>query len=167
MSRIILAVPALALAVFLSGSAQATDGVPSDSTLKAMGLAGIQVMSDGDAMAIRGKGYEPSDRKKGYGSWAWGRSWASVGEGGTTGGSGNTVHNGNNGGGNNGGNAGAGTKDHFKSHGRYKAGGDHYSEAKIVTTDSTTIGGKRFGITTTKVHSVYVYAGGGASAYSF
>jgi len=168
MSRIILAVPVLALAVFLSGSAQAADGVPSDTTLKAMGLAGMHIMSDTEAMAIRGLGFEPPKRKKGHGSSssAWGNSWASVGNQGG-GKPPRPKTKGSNGGGNgNGGGAGAGSKDGFRAHGRYKAGGDHFSEAKIVTTDSKTVGGKKNGITTTKVHSVYVFAGGGASAYS-
>jgi len=175
MSRIILAVPVLALAVLLSGSAQAADGVPSDTTLKAMGLADIQVMSDVEAMSIRGKGYEPR-KKKGHGSSseAWGMSWASVGSSGGNGGHGGGHgggknkgrSGGSNGGGNGGGNAGAGTKDGFKARGQYLASGDHFSEAGITTTttDIKTVNGVK--IKTSNVRSVYVFAGGSASATS-
>lgn len=53
----IAALVLFALALMLTASnVQAVDGRPSDAALADMGLAGMQVMSDAEAMTVRGEG---------------------------------------------------------------------------------------------------------------
>jgi len=62
---------AVALVAFCPALASAEDGQPSQATLQAMGLSGMQVMSDAEAMSVRGQGF----------TFAGGLSWAFVGSG--------------------------------------------------------------------------------------
>jgi hypothetical protein len=48
---------AMVLAVVVRQGAQAEGGRPSQQTLREMGLGGLTIMSDDDAIAIRGHGY--------------------------------------------------------------------------------------------------------------
>ena len=106
----------LSVALLIAGSAQAADGLPSQSLLSDMGLAGISVMNDADAMAIRGFGYKPKYDDHHYSNkpsaTAYGSSYASV--------SGYGAH--------------ASSQDGFESHGKYHAGGKHGSRAYIKVT---------------------------------
>ena len=45
------------VAVALLAASQASAATPSDATLAAMGLSGIEVMSDSEGLAVRGFGY--------------------------------------------------------------------------------------------------------------
>jgi hypothetical protein len=92
-----------AFVVALIGASQAlaNSGLPSQLDLDAMGLAGLEVMSDAEGLAIRGLGFE--------GATAYGHSWASVAALG----------------------AAAGTKNGYKSSGHHFAGGHNESEAEL------------------------------------
>ncbi len=142
--------------VTLAGVAQADQSRPSQSTLSAMGLSGMQVMSDSQALEVRGMGYYQPYNKKGV-AIAYGKSYAHVqGKG-----------------------ASAGSKDGFYAEGRHVAGGKHGSKAKIVIVVKK---GKRHGgggpqpyaggggggghKGGKKVKSVTVYAGGYSVAYT-
>jgi hypothetical protein len=80
MSKVILSTLVAALVCVAVSSAQAANGI-SAGTLDAMGLSSMTVMSDSDAMAVRGKGFtgicdscgrtEPSTR-------AFGNSFATM-----------------------------------------------------------------------------------------
>ncbi len=102
----------------VASSVQAEQGQPSQSMLSDMGLASITVMSDAEAMAIRGLGYQPHYKDQYYGSkssaTAYGNSYASVSGYG----------------------AQASTQDGFYASGRRKAGGKHSSYAGIVVKTS-------------------------------
>lgn len=74
-----LSLVAVALVAAATSSARAAEGVPSDDTLAAMGLAGLNVMTDNDGLNIRGMGY--------FGSSAFGQSFAVVSIKGATAGS--------------------------------------------------------------------------------
>ena len=106
MKKLSVIMPAVALMIALSGTAKADNGAINNATLKAMGLAGIEVMSDEAALEVRGHGYKP-------GSLAFGISYAKTG--GRRGPS-------------------AGTLDGFLAKGRYMAMGEHLSEAGTTTT---------------------------------
>ena len=54
-------VVALAMVVGMSGSIQAAEGVPAQNVLADMGLAGMTIMTDAEASAIRGSGFKPTD----------------------------------------------------------------------------------------------------------
>ena len=78
MKKLSVFLPAVALLVALSGSAMADNGAISSAKLDAMGLSGIELMSDADAMQIRGQGF----------SLAFGISYATIsGRGGASAGS--------------------------------------------------------------------------------
>jgi len=62
---------AVALAAFCPTFASAEDGLPNQETLSAMGLSGMQVMSDQEALSVRGQGF----------AFAGGLSWAFIGPG--------------------------------------------------------------------------------------
>ncbi len=114
MKRCLTLALAASLLVALGSVAQAEQGMPSQATLRAMGLSGMQVMSDYDAMSIRGMGYQKSHSK----AIAFGISYAKV-----------SGHG-----------AEAGSKDGFFAEGSHFAGGKHGSIAgKIVITK----GGKK------------------------
>jgi hypothetical protein len=61
----------VALVAICPAFASAENGRPSQETLKAMGLSGMEVMSDEQAMSVRGQGF----------TFAGGLSWAFVGPG--------------------------------------------------------------------------------------
>lgn len=154
MTKLFVTLPALALVVALSGSAVADNGI-SQATLQDMGLAGIQVMSDSDAMAIRGLGYQggghhmpkPSKNEKPW-SLAFGLSYASIEDGWKSEGS-------------------AGTVDGFIAEGKYMVAGEHYSEAGRTTIDSHELQVKGEPATLDiKIKTVKVFAGGFANATS-
>ena len=50
--------------VVVSGTARADEGLPSQDQLAAMGLSGLQVVSDSEALDVRGQGWG-----------GWGGSW--------------------------------------------------------------------------------------------
>jgi hypothetical protein len=54
----------------LAAASQASAAAPSDATLAAMGLSGLEVMSDSEGLAIRGLGYRSTS--------ANGKSYANV-----------------------------------------------------------------------------------------
>ena len=62
---------AVALLAVCPALASAVDGVPSQATLSAMGLSGMEIMSDEEGMAVRGQGF----------TFAGGLSWAQIGGG--------------------------------------------------------------------------------------
>jgi hypothetical protein len=109
MNRCLTVVLAASLLATLSSAAQAEQGMPSQATLRAMGLSGMQVISDRDALNIRGMGYQKSHSK----AIAFGASYAKV----------------------NGKGAEAGTVDGYYAEGKHYAGGAHGSIAgKVVIT---------------------------------
>jgi len=153
MTKLFVTLPALALVVALSGSAVADHGI-SPATLHDMGLAGIQVMSDADAMAIRGLGYDgghhmpkPKADSKPW-TLAFGISYAKVDDGHYTDGE-------------------AGTIDGFVAEGHYMAAGEHFSEAGRVTIESKELQVKGEPATL-EIHtkSLRVFAGGFATGSS-
>ncbi len=99
---------AAGLVATVVGTAQADQGMPSQLTLQAMGLSSLQVISDTEAMDIRGFGYKPHGKSVAI---AYGSSYAHVGGYG----------------------ASAGSKDGFYAKGKHKAKGVHGSIAgKII-----------------------------------
>jgi hypothetical protein len=119
-----------------------------------MGLAGIELMSDADAMAIRGLGWdgghdipEPPTGDKPW-SLAFGISYAKVDGG----------HHSE---------ASAGTVDGFIAEGRFLAAGEHLSEAGFVKVETHDLQVKGLPATL-EIHttSLRVYAGGFATASS-
>ncbi|MCH8839585.1 MAG: hypothetical protein IH831_02695 [Planctomycetes bacterium] len=81
MKRSLIVVLVASMVVAFVGVAQAEHGMPSQATLRAMGLSGMQVMSDREAMGVRGMGYyssRKSSRKKST-AIAFGISYAKVG----------------------------------------------------------------------------------------
>ncbi len=149
MTKLFVTLPALALVVALSGSAVADNGI-SQATLQDMGLAGIELMSDADAMEIRGLGYQPPEPSNGDKPWtlAFGVSYATVGS-------------------NHHGTASAGTIDGFVAEGKYKAMGEHGSEAGITKIESHALLVNGLPATLTiHIKSTTVFAGGFASGSS-
>jgi len=63
MKRCLFVVLAASMLVAFVGVARAEHGMPSQATLRAMGLSGMQVMSDREAMGVRGMGYYSSREK--------------------------------------------------------------------------------------------------------
>ncbi len=143
----------------LAGSAHAEQGLPSQAMLSAMGLSGIQVMSDSEALTIRGLGYGGHSV-----AIAYGKSYANVGGYG----------------------AKAGSKDGFFAKGKYSAKGKHGSYAgKIIITKKggrpkhgggggnwgggggNWGGGGHGGPKVVKVKKVFVFAGGYAKASAY
>jgi hypothetical protein len=60
---------ALTVVAALGNSAIAEDNRPSQATLNQMGLGGLVVMSDADAMDVRGMGYRPSRTRSKSSKW--------------------------------------------------------------------------------------------------
>lgn len=85
-------------AVLATLSADARE--PSEEALSQMGLGGLVMMSDDEAMAVRGLGFKSMAK-------AWGQSWAQV----------TTKH------------GSAGSVNGYKAVGRKKASGENFSEA--------------------------------------
>lgn len=141
MKKLVSASLALAMMLVLSAGASAENGAINNSTLQAMGLSGMQVMSDTDAMTVRGQGYG------GYKSFAvaFGGSYAAVG-----------------------GDASAGTVNGFLAFGNYKASGEQGSEAgkTYKSVKKVYIGGYPVKKTVQK-KSVRVFAGGYASSSAY
>lgn len=165
MKKLSVILPALALAVALSGSAMADNGAINSVTLNEMGLAGIELMSDEAAMAIRGQGYQPKMDKKPW-SLAFGISYAHL----ETNNQRNLPPESNTNGGGGGGSLGsgsAGTLDGFLAHGKYMAMGEHLSEAWITKSKSHELWVKGY-LAEKKVwtQSLGIAAGGKASASS-
>lgn len=77
--KVRLTLVAAAILVAASTSARAAEGVPSNDTLAAMGLTGLNVISDNEGLNIRGMGYN--------GASAFGQSFAVVSTKGATAGS--------------------------------------------------------------------------------
>lgn len=144
MKKLFVCVPALALAVLLSGSAWAEDGAISSTTLNEMGLGGMQVMSDADAMAVRGRGYVST----------FGRSNSSININFNLGPFGNIDFD-------------TDSSDGFRARGRYLAGGEHLSESLFEaelshTTDVPGVGSVSKSLKLT----IGIGSAGGASGYS-
>jgi hypothetical protein len=99
--------------------ALAEDGAPSRATLNAMGLSGLSVISDDEAMDIRGEGFGSG----GSSAAAWGSSWANVE---TPFGS-------------------AGSENSYDAHGKHSASGSNLSFAGFEITTSGSKGGKDHG----------------------
>ena len=154
MTKLFVTLPALALVVALSSSAVADNGI-NEATLADMGLAGIELMDDSEAMQVRGLGWDggkkmpkPSKHEKPW-SLAFGVSFATV-EGGDQ-------HSG----------AGAGTLDGFIAEGKFMASGEHYSEAGLTKVESHELQVKGQPATLEiKTKSIKVFAGGFATASS-
>jgi hypothetical protein len=91
--------------------ALAEEGAPSNATLSEMGLSGLSMMSDDDAMDIRGEGFKGG----GSSASAWGSSWANVS---TPFGS-------------------AGSKNGYSAHGKHSASGDNLSFAGAAISVTT------------------------------
>ena len=155
---------AASMLLALAGVAQADNGMPSQSTLRAMGLSGIQVMSDREASEIRGMGYYSSRKHSKSVAIAFGISYASVGG----------KHGGK-----------AGSVDGFLAVGHHAAGGVHGSIAGKVDIyyrgggrDRNTFsggtssgppnhGGGGHGGGGVKVKATVVFAGGFAKSYAY
>lgn len=152
MTKYFAILPAFALLVALSGSAVAANGI-SENTLADMGLAGIEVMSDSEALAVRGLGYSGGGYKhkgkhdKKPWSMAFGVSYATV----------DGKYDGTS----------AGTLDGFVAEGKFMASGEHYSEAGLTVTKSHELQVKGEPATLEiKTKSIKVFAGGFATASS-
>ena len=79
MKKLLVCLPALALAIALTSNTQAEDGAVDSATLQAMGLGGMQVMSDSQAMNVRGKGFLTGLTGQKSASIAFGASYAHAG----------------------------------------------------------------------------------------
>ena len=158
MTKFFATLPAFALVVALSSSAVAQNGLPSNAALEAMGLSGIQILSDSDAMAIRGMGYQPPHNPHDGGkdkpwSAASGLSYANVGDAGVHG---DSVSG-----------TGAGTIDYAAAEGKFMAEVSHGSEAIKTWTEthSLEIKGSPGTVNTTST-TIRVFSGGFAKASS-
>jgi hypothetical protein len=155
MSKTILSTLAATLLCVTASTANAANGI-SNSTLAEMGLSGLTVMSDHDALAIRGKGFcglcghrssvEPS-------SVAFGNSFAtlSLGDACPECGPEGTSH----------------SENGYAAEGPFAASGENFSEAgaEVTHVESTVVDGTTRSITTTV--KARVFAGGFSSAVSF
>ncbi|HEY4234639.1 MAG TPA: hypothetical protein VGM76_14490 [Lacipirellulaceae bacterium] len=110
-----LSVAALAAGQFARGQ----NGRPSKSDLQQMGLGGISVMSDDDALAVRGFGFSPG-HSSGSSAVASGNSFATI----------NTPL------------GSAHTENSYASSGKNKAGGDNFSFAGFSASTTSGNGGK-------------------------
>jgi hypothetical protein len=144
MKKLSVFVPALALAVMMSASAFAENGAVSSTTLDAMGLGGMQVMSDQEAMAVRGRGFVS----------AYGDSSSSINIGINFGPFGGL-------------NFDTSTSDGFLANGKYLAGGVHQSESVFSASVSDTKDISGVGtITRTLSLSIGIGSAGSASGFS-
>lgn len=153
MSRAIFSMMVAAL-VGVAGSAFADQGI-STSTLSEMGLSGLTVVSDHDALAVRGMGFRGGLHSKCNSCGARGvkapysrvsgNSWATIG-----------VEDG-----------GAHSENGYFAEGPYAASGDNYSEAasEVTNIEIVDIDGVVKTLTTSCITKVY--AGGSSSAMSF
>ena len=116
MKRCLTVVLAASLFAALGSVAQAEQGMPSQATLRAMGLSGMQVMNDFEAMSVRGMGFQQSGHSTAI---AFGISYAKI----------------------NGHDAEAGSIDGYYAEGKHHAAGAHGSYAGKVEITKTS-GGK-------------------------
>jgi hypothetical protein len=107
MNKSLTVVLAASLLVALASTAQAEQGLPSQGTLRDMGLYGMSVLSDREAMDIRGMGYRGHSKSKAI---AFGVSYAKVEKHG----------------------AEAGTIDGYYAEGKHFAAGAHGSVAGVI-----------------------------------
>jgi hypothetical protein len=152
MSKHILSM--VAMLVCVAGSARADEGI-STSTLSDMGLSGLTVVSDHDALAIRGMGFRggmhskcnscgPRGKVSPY-SKAYGNSFATI-----------DIKDG-----------GSHSENGYFAEGPYAASGENYSEAasQVTNIEIVDIGGVLKSVTT--VCTTKVWAGGSSSSMSF
>jgi uncharacterized membrane protein len=139
----LMKIAACVAALGFAGQSYASD--ISNDTLAAMGLSGATIVSDAEAMEVRGMGYMGGGHGVPSFSLAAGGSIAYVGE-----------HK-----------AGAGTANVYFGVGPNGAGGENFSEAGKTMKHSKTvkIGGKK--IKTVHVKSLHVFAGGYSSSFSY
>lgn len=136
---------AIALIASLCQASFAEDERPSRDTLSDMGLSGLRVVSDEDALSIRGQGF-----KRGTSARAWGNSYAFV-----------RTKKGS-----------AGSVNGYHSDGKHFAAGGNYSFAGATVKKSSRKGGK-YGRPSGNngghkiIKSVKVYAGGNSWAVAF
>jgi hypothetical protein len=162
MSKAILSTLVATLIGVAASTAHAANGI-STSTLAEMGLSGLTVMSDNDALAIRGKGYAggssngcrlcgPRAKKEPW-SAAAGHSFADISFGGECP---DCIPNGN-----------SHSENAYAAEGPYAASGENFSEAgaEISNIEVVVIDGVTKSITTTV--KARVFAGGFSSAMSF
>lgn len=162
MSKAILSLLAVTLVCVAGTNALASDGMISATTLDSMGLSGLTVMTDSQALEVRGMGYVSSrnhykkrrndHKKKAQKPWAAaeGKSWASVELDGYKE------------------EADAGTRNSYAAEGKYEASGSNFSEATLAKTDVHRVdySDGTFSIDKT-VHKIHVEAGGYSSAKAF
>jgi hypothetical protein len=162
MSKAILSTLVATLIGVAATTAQAANGI-SSSTLAEMGLSGLTVISDQDALAIRGKGFAggtqngcrlcgPRGKKEPW-SAAFGNSFANIRLGGECP---DCVPNGD-----------AHSENGYAAEGPYAASGETFSEAgaEVTNIETVVIDGSVKSITTTV--KARVFAGGFSSAMSF
>lgn len=155
MNRAILSTLAAALVCVVAGTANAADGISAD-TLSEMGFSGLAVMSDSDALAIRGKGFAGGDQTricKTCGPRALKKPWSSA-----FGNSFATIETKD---------GVAHSENGYAAEGPYGASGENFSEAGSVVTnvEIVVIGDVTKSITTSC--TTRVFAGGFSSAMSF
>ncbi|HEY4234031.1 MAG TPA: hypothetical protein VGM76_11430 [Lacipirellulaceae bacterium] len=163
MSKVILSTIVAAL-VCVAGSAKAANGIAS-STLGQMGLTGLSVMSDSDAMAIRGLGFTGVSHSMGSGGCCGPRGSASP----STSAAGNSFATMNV---DTGGDScptctqsgSSHSENSYSAHGPYSSSGDNYSEAGSTISKTETVAGVGSVVTTC---TITVYAGGHSSAKAF
>jgi len=155
MNKAILSMLVAALVCVVAGTANAADGI-SSSTLGEMGFSDLTVMSDSDALSIRGKGFAGGHRtrvckhcgpraKKEPWSAAFGNSFATIET------KDGVAH----------------SENGYAAEGPYAASGENFSEAGSIVTniEIVNIDGVVKSITTTC--ETRVFAGGFSSAMSF
>jgi len=153
MSKVLFSALVAALVCAAGSTASAAGSIPS-GTLDGMGLSGLTVMTDSDALSIRGKGFSGGFRKgcKTCGSrakkpWssAFGNSFATI-----------DIEDG-----------GAHSENGYAAEGAYAASGENFSEAgsQITNVEVVVIDGVTKSITTSC--TTRVFAGGFSSAMSF
>jgi hypothetical protein len=156
MNKTIFSMLVATLVCVAVSTARADDGIASGK-LADMGLSSLSMMSDSDALAVRGKGFDgfngcdgcnPRPRKA-PSSAAFGNSFATVA---ACDGCGAGISHSENG---------------YAAEGTYGAGGSNVSEAGFVktTVESVVIDGITRSVTTTS--GLRVFAGGSSSAMSF
>lgn len=150
MSKYILSLAAVL--VCFAASARADEGI-SASTLSEMGLAGLNVVSDHDALAIRGMGFRGGDHCKSCGARGKKSPYSRV-----SGNSFATIETKD---------GAAHTENAYFAEGPYGASGENLSEAgsEVTNIETVTIDGVTKTITTTC--KTYIFAGGASSAMSF
>ena len=134
---------AIAMAVIAGTAAYAHSGQPSRNELNAMGLGGMTVISDRDAMSVRGQGFAPIQSSSAH---AFGGSAALlILPGGVVVG-------------------GAGSLNVYDSNGTFLAKGSNYSEAGATISTIQAVPGVGSIVTST---TIKVWAGGNSSSKAF